>query len=479
MFKPVVFCLVLFIAACHSSIREGEKNKFTIEEAQQIEKEAWDSLPNLLKHITPPNFPQQDIYITDFGARDDFSFDSRPAILQAIASCHDNGGGRVILPFGKYFSDGPIHLKSNVNLHLEEGAILRFGDNSEKYTPLVKVRWEGTVCWNWSPLIYAFRQTNIALTGQGVIDGNGKNWSVSWRKLQNPEKDVLRQMGNDLVPEDQRVFGNGFLDLNKDGKDDGHGDNRMHYLRPTLVEFYESENILIDSLTFKQAPFWTIHPVFSKNVTIKNISVYGDYLNDDGIDPDGCENVLIENCYVQTHDDAIAIKAGRDQDAWNRPKCKNIVIRNCKLASGVNAFAIGSEMSGGVENVFVENCSLLKGKHGLTFKCNLDRGGQVQRIFLRNIEIDTLKEAMFIFRMDYHGYRGNNFPTRFNDFYASHITCNAVEEYAFKIIGVEEQPIERIYLHDINIKKAGLDNIIHHAETLLFDQISINGKLWP
>mgnify|MGYP001797418930 CR=1 FL=1 len=228
-------------------------------------------------------------------------------------------------------------------------------------------------------------------------------------------------MGNDLVPEAQRVFGNGFLDLNGDGQDDGYGDGQPHWLRPSLVEFYECENVLIAEPTLRISLFWTVHPVFCRNVCIRGLRVYGGYLNDDGIDPDSCTDVLIEDCYIETKDDAISIKAGRDQDAWQRPPCRNILIRNCRLNSGVNSFCVGSEMSGGVENGFVEDCHILNGKHGLNFKCNLDRGGQVQHIYLRNITIDTVREAMFIFRMDYHGYRGNNYPTKINKFYAANI----------------------------------------------------------
>ena len=212
------------------------------------------------------------------------------------------------------------------------------------------------------------------------------------------------------------------------------------------MEFYRCTQIEINGLTFRNPPFWTIHPVFSKSVIIKNVQIFGGYLNDDGIDPDSSEDILIDSCYIETHDDAIAIKAGRDQDAWHRPGCRNIIIRNCVLNSGVNAFAIGSEMSGGVENVFVEDCRLLRGRHGLNFKTNLDRGGSVGNIFFRNIKADSLSDALFIFRMDYHGYRGNNFPTHFKGFFATEIECQYAGQTAFKLVGIPEAPIRDIYL---------------------------------
>ncbi|MEM8526933.1 MAG: glycoside hydrolase family 28 protein, partial [Bacteroidota bacterium] len=402
----------------------------------------------------------------------------RQSLQTAINETSKKGGGKIIIPKGEWFCEGPIYLKSNVNLHLEEGAMLKFSDEASHYLPLVKVRWEGTICWNYSPLIYAYQQENIAITGKGIIDGNGRTWSNEWREKQQPDQKKLRQMGNDETPENERVFGNGFLDLDGDGQDDGFGDGAAHWLRPTLVELYDCQNILIDGLTFKNSPFWTIHPVFSKNVTIRNLNIYGGYLNDDGIDPDSCEDVLIEDCYIETEDDAIAIKAGRDQDAWDRVGCKNVLVRNCRLNSGVNSFCVGSEMSGGVQNIFVEDCHIISGKHALNFKCNLDRGGQVQNIYLRNLKIDEVRKAMFIFRMDYHGYRGNNYPTKFNNFFASNITCTKVEDHPFKIVGVEAQPITNVFLQNITIEQAGKTSEVEFADKILTQNVKVEGKMW-
>ncbi|MEM1324911.1 MAG: glycoside hydrolase family 28 protein [Bacteroidota bacterium] len=470
-FSTKIIMLLFLCFSCSPSTKTTTED-FTLAKAKQQEQRAWEKEATaIVARIKAPTFPDREIQLK----LEEKSNDIREIVQTAIDEMSQKGGGKVILPEGKWFSKGPIHLKSNVNLHLEEGAILQFSDEAEDYLPLVKVRWEGTVCWNYSPLIYAFQQENMALTGRGVIDGNGREWSMDWRKKQKPDKKVLRQMGNDLVPEDQRVFGNGFLDLDGDGKDDGFGDGQEHWLRPTLVELYECKNILIQDLTVKNSPFWTIHPVFSQNVTIRNLDIFGGYLNDDGIDPDSCEDVLIEDCYIETEDDAIAIKAGRDQDAWERAPCQNVVVRNCKLNSGVNSFCVGSEMSGGVENVFVENCHIIAGKHALNFKCNLDRGGKVQNIYLRNIEIDTIQEAMFIFRMDYHGYRGNNYPTEFTNFYASNIRCKKIEGLPFKIVGVEAQPISNVLLHTISVAAAEEESVFEYADDIILERVQING----
>jgi polygalacturonase len=468
--------LSLAISLSLFSCSEKRESDFSYEKAKQLEEDGWKTVPTILERIVPPSFASNEYLITDFGAVGDSLTNSLPAMMEAIKACTEAGGGRIIVPEGQFFMNGPIHLESNVNIHLEQGARIFFTNDHTKYLPAVKVRWEGTICYNFSPLIYAYQKQNIAITGDGIIDGAARDWSIEWRKLQKPEKDVLRKMGNDTIPVEQRVFANGFLDLDGDGEDDGYGDGKLHYLRPSLVVFYECENILLDGNKYRDSPFWTIHPVFSKNITIRNVDVYGEVLNDDGIDPDSSEDVLIEGCTVETHDDAISIKAGRDQDAWNRPGSKNIIIRNNKLLSGVNALCIGSEMSGGVRNVFAENNTIADGKHALNFKCNLDRGGQVEKVYIRNTTIESCDEAMFIFRMDYHGYRGNNYPTKFNDFFVSGITCGKVNEKPFKIVGVPDEPISRILLDNIDITKAGTDSQIEYASDIVFSNVTVNGE---
>ncbi|NJC24930.1 glycoside hydrolase family 28 protein [Neolewinella antarctica] len=471
---------VLMIAACTPApsnsagatptkpITLQAEQAFTATYAANYAEEQWATVPERLARIVAPDFPDRDFNVEPGN-------DDRAAIMRAIRECTDGGGGRVVLRPGTYLSAGPIHLESNVNLHLEEGATLTFSQDHLDYTPLVKVRWEGTVAYNFSPFIYAIGKENVAITGSGTIDGGAEQWSRTWRKKQNPDKAGLRQMGNDGVPETERVFGHGFLDLDGDGADDGHGSGELHYLRPTLIELYDCKNILIEGVTLRGSCFWTTHPTFCRNVTIRGLKIYGGYLNDDGIDPDSCEDVLIEDCYVETEDDAISIKAGRDQDAWDRMPTKNVIVRNCELASGVNAFCIGSEMSGGVSEVFAENCRLTAGKHALNFKSNLDRGGVVSDVFIRNIAADTLDEALFIFRMDYHGYRGNNFPTKFKDFYVQNVRAKYVRNQAFKIVGVPDALIERVFLDNVS---SGAKNVgvAEYSEDVLLRRVEVNGE---
>ncbi len=404
----------------------------------------------ILARIQPPVFPDRIFEVMPLAGGD-----ARPAIQQAIDECHAAGGGVVRIAAGEYLCDGPLHLKSNVNLHIAEGAVIRFGVNPERYTPLVKVRWEGTVCYNYSPLIYACQQKNMAVTGGGLLDGQADQFWYAWKRgndgnNQDRDKPALRQMGADRVPESKRIFGNGFHDADGDGQNDGDG--QPHFLRPDLLQFYECENILLEGFQAQGSPFWTIHPVFCKNVTIRGLRIGKGTTNDDGIDPDSCEDVLIENCTIHTDDDPVSIKAGRDQDAWNRPGSRNIVVRNCTVSSKVgNGFCIGSEMSGGVENVFVQNYRVRSTDNGINFKCNLDRGGYIRNVHLQNVEIDSCARYGILFQMDYHSYRGGNFPPDFRRFRLRDIVIRHAGKTGIRITGVEAKPVRDVRMRNASV----------------------------
>ncbi|MBU2491698.1 MAG: glycoside hydrolase family 28 protein [Bacteroidetes bacterium] len=452
-------------------------------QAENLNEKAWEKVDTILTRINAPTFIPKNYYVKNYINNNEGRKAFVNAVNKAILDCNIKGGGNVIISEGEYISNGPIHLLSNVNLHLEDGAILKFGVVPLDYTPLVLVRWEGTLCYNYSPLIYAHNQKNIAVTGKGIIDGQTQLGWHKWKrgndgKNQDADKERLRQFGNDVTTVETRVFGHGFLDLDGDGKDDGYGDDKDHYLRPTGIEFIECENILLEDFTIRNTPFWTIHPVFSKNITARNLDIQAGTTNDDGFDPDSCTDVLLENSTISTNDDAISIKAGRDQDAWDRLPCENIIVRNNNLTSGVNGFCIGSEMSGGVRNVFVYDNKIPKASRGINFKCNLDRGGQVEKIYIKNIELGYCENELFIFRMDYHGYRGNNYPTKFNDFFVSNINCDSVGATAFKIVGVESQTIQRVYLKNFDIRSTVKEAEIKYAEEVIFSNIKIDGKQW-
>jgi polygalacturonase len=289
----------------------------------------WASMEKILQEIIPPVFPDSDFDITDFGAVGDGLTKSTEAINSAINACHEAGGGRVIVPEGRFLT-GAIHLKSNVNLHITEKAVLAFSQNDKDYLPPVFTRWEGTECYNYSPFIYAFEQENIAITGDGTLDGQSDSanwwfWKGAWSRRtwdivpENQAKAtaVLRQMAEDGVPVEERIFGEG------------------HYLRPNFIQFYNSRNILMEGITVINSPMWVIHPVLSENITISNISVVSHGPNNDGCNPESSRNILIKDSYFDTGDDCIAIKSGRNADGRrvNVPS-ENIIVQRCTMRDG-------------------------------------------------------------------------------------------------------------------------------------------------
>jgi len=308
----------------------------------------WDKVDEILAGIKAPEFPDKDFKVTEFGAIPDGQTDCRSSIQDAISACHKEGGGRVIIPGGDYISEGPLLLKSNVNLHLQEGAHLKFGINPEDYLTgspefngCVKVRWEGLWCYNYSPVLYAWNEKNVAITGKGTIDGQTDKLWAQWyiKNLHTPDRLSLRKMGMQEVPVEKRIFGEG------------------HHLAPGTIELYHCTNVLIEGITTKMPLERTIHPTFCDNVIVRNVHIQAGVLkarNDDGIDPDSSSDVLIEGCTFFNHDDAIALKSGRAREGWpengGRPT-ENVIIRNNVFHGEHNGVSVGSDMSGGVRNI--------------------------------------------------------------------------------------------------------------------------------
>ncbi|MCE5177604.1 MAG: glycoside hydrolase [Porphyromonadaceae bacterium] len=420
--------------------------------------DGWERMKEIEKSIVPPIFPDENYLVTDFGAKNEEGFDCRPAINAAIVKCSENGGGKVIVPSGKYYVGGSIFMKSNVNLHFEEGCEIIFSSRSEDYLPLVLTRWEGTELYNYSPLIYAYNAINIAITGKGKLDGNGAAEIANWKPRQSKAQKMLREMGRTGVPVPQRLFGEG------------------HYLRPAFIELFSCDNILIEDIFLTNSPFWLIHPVYCNNVTVRRVFVDSRTLNSDGCDPESSSNILIEDCHFISKDDGIAIKAGRDNDAWRvgRPT-ENVIIRNSVFESATNGICIGSEMSGGVRNIFVENVTVPKAGNALYFKSNLDRGGYIENVRVRNITVDSVS-VVVKFDPDYKSESQENYPTRFNDFLFENISCNYAEEFGADISGFEKKTIQQVTIRNMTVKEAGQPVRIRNAEKVELNNVVINGQ---
>lgn len=419
--------------------------------------DAWQEAEGILERIQPPAFPDRDFLITEFGAVADGTADARHAINQAIARAHAAGGGRVIVPEGQWFSQGPIHLLSNVNLHIAKGAVLRFSEEPRHYLPQVLTRWEGTEVFNYSPLIYAYQAFDVALTGEGVIDGNAAEGFGRWRGRQRIAQNRLREMGSEAVPVHQRVFGEG------------------DYLRPSMVQFFGGGRILIEGVTLIDSPFWVLHLVYCDQVVVRNVTVRSPRLNNDGVDIDSSSNVLVEGSRFDTGDDSIVIKSGRDEDGWRvgRPS-ENIVIRNNHM-QGHNALAIGSEMSGGVRNVFMENNQLGQVRSALYFKSNRDRGGIVERVRVRNVQVERA-EILLRFRTDYHSHRGGDHPPVFRDFRIEGVTAGHVGS-AIEAHGLPGTPIRDVEVRDMEIRSADRRISVDHLQNFTLENVRIKGEL--
>lgn len=423
----------------------------------------WSEQNEILARIVAPKFPARDFAITDFGALADGTTDNSSAFAKAIDACVKAGGGRVVVPAGTYQCDGPIHLRSKVNLHVVEGATIVFGPDPARYLPPVLTRFEGTLLMGHSPRIYVNGATDVAITGKGVIDGNARGTFALFKSSGGRgNAGDLRKMGAEGTPVEKRLFGEG------------------KWLRPSTIQPFDCANVLIEDITVRDSTFWVVHPVLCRNVTVRGIKVESMNANNDGCDPDSCRDVLIENCDFHTGDDAIAIKSGRDQDGWKVGRAsENIVIRHCVMRSKWSALCIGSEMSGGVRNVFMEDCQVVGAASAFYFKANLDRGGLVEHVRARNISVDDVREPLIRFETSYHGWRGENHPPSFRDFVIEDLTCHRAATYGIYVEGVEAAPIRDVLIRRVTVDKAEGAVWLKRAENIRFENVKINGTEQP
>ena len=435
----------------------------------------WKVKQQIEKSIVAPVFINKLYSIVDYGAKSGGLINNSEAFKKAIETCTKNGGGKVIVPAGKFLT-GPIHLDNNVNLHLEEGAEILFSTKSSDY-PLVKTSFEGTECMNHSPLVYAYNKKNIAVTGKGILNGqaNNENWwywcgakQYGWAEgkgNQNDAKNRVRliESGEQNVPVEERIYGEG------------------SYLRPSFVEFFECTDALIKDVKIINAPFWVIHPMKSTNVTVDGVTVESHGPNNDGCDPEYSKNVIIKNCTFNTGDDCIAIKAGKDGDGRRvAMKSENIIVRDCKMLDGHGGVVMGSEMTGGIKNVFVENCEMDSPNldRAIRIKSNSRRGGIVENVFVRNIEVGQVKEAVLRINMFYnvYGNQTGNFIPQVKNVILENVKVKNGGEYGILAKGYKELPIENVTFKNVTIDKVGEAFSIENVRNLQLINTYINGK---
>ena len=419
---------------------------------------SWDDVPGILARIVAPQFAARDFVVSDYGAVADGKTDCYPAFAAAIAACSKAGGGRVVAPAANasYLVNGPIHLLSDVNLYVEEGAEILFGTNPSDYLPAVLIRYQGVRCYNYSPLIYAYQQTNIAITGGGRLNGHARAW-LEWEHLANPDWALLLKMVADGVPVAQRVFGDG------------------HHLRLTMFEPYECTGVLVQGVTFIGSPFWTLHPTLCTNVTIQNVTVLPGESNDDGCDPDSCTDVLIEGSTFTTNDDNISIKAGYGADAQGLSPCRNIVVQNCRMVSTEwGGITIGSQTGSIVQDVFVENCQVGKCSSAFYIKSSSASGGGVKSVFVRSCSAAACNVLLNL-ETNYDFSHGDS-PPLFNDINLENVSCETAKVFAFSIEGDSRNPILYVSLTDLAIGSAGSVAEVGNALFVTSSNVTVAGK---
>ncbi len=432
---------------------------------------AWDKLPQILKQIVPPKFPDRVFNIEQYGAKGDGATDCSEAFIKAIDACNKVGGGIVLVPKGSFLT-GPIHLKSNVNLHVVKDGVVKFSRDTKKYLPLVLTRFEGVECMNYSPFIYAYGQENIAVTGEGVLDGQAscEYWwpwkgrtNCGWEKGK-PDQAAARKklfdMGEKGFPVEGRKFGEGF------------------YLRPNFVQPYKCKNVLIEGITLKDSPMWVMNPVLCENVTILNVKVNGLGPNTDGCDPESCKNVLIKGCLFNTGDDCIAIKSGRNNDGRriNVP-AENIVIQDCHMQDGHGGVAIGSEITGGCYNVFAENCVMDSPNLNIAYriKTNSVRGGHIENIYMRNVKIGQVAQAAVRVNLYYEEGDAGKYTPLIKNIGLTNVTCNK-SEFAIWMKGYERAPIENVEISNCTFNNTEKENVLENVKNLKIEDVTVNGK---
>jgi polygalacturonase len=436
----------------------------------RAEENRWATVPALLARIQAPKFPAREFVITSYGARD--GADSSEAIANAIAACAAAGGGRVVVPPGRFLT-GSVHLKSNVNLHVSEGATLAFSQDPKHYLPVVFTRWEGVECMNYSPFVHAFEQTNIAITGKGTLDGQAdcEHWwpwkgrtNCGWKKgdpSQQKARDLLISMGERDVPVAERVFGDGSL------------------LRPNFIQPYRCTNVLIEGVTIVNSPMWEIHPVLCRNVTIRGVTVKSHGPNNDGCDPESCRDVLIENCVFDTGDDCIAIKSGRNRDGRRLKSPSNgIVVRGCTMKDGHGGVTIGSEASGGVSEVFVERCRMDSPnlERALRLKTNSYRGGFIEHVYMRDVTVGQVSDAVLSIDLTYEEGAGGGFNPLVRAIEMKNVTCTK-SKYGVYLKGYADVPLRGVSLEGCHFDGVEKGNVIEHAQVSLKD-VRVNGTPW-
>jgi len=433
--------------------------------------DAWVQAQEILARIVPPTFPNRDFEVTAYGAVGDGAKDCTAAFRAAIAACSTAGGGRVVVPAGSFLT-GAIRLKSGVNLHLATPAsVLQFSRDPRQYLPLVFTRWEGVELMNYAAFIYAFEERNIAVTGSGILDGQaGQEHWWPWKGTkdskpgspnQNAARARLIEMGAKGVPVAERVFGDG------------------SYLRPNFIQPYRCQNVLLEGVKIRNSPMWEIHPVLCSNVTVRGVDISSHGPNNDGCDPESCRDVLIERCTFDTGDDCIALKSGRNDDGRrvNVP-IENVIVRDCTMKDGHGGVVIGSEVSGGARYIFAERCRMDSPQldRALRIKSNSVRGGTVEHVYMRDVTVGQVAEAVVTINFFYEEGDAGKFPPIVRDVEVRNVTSGK-SQYGLLLRGYPHDPVSDVRLVDCTFNSVEKPDVLDAVKDIVLTNVKVNGTV--
>ncbi|MFB6137043.1 MAG: glycoside hydrolase family 28 protein [Halobacteriaceae archaeon] len=430
----------------------------------------WAYADRIEDRVEPPTFPDRTFDVTEHGAVGDGETDCTAAFAEAVAACTDAGGGRVLVPAGEYRT-GAIHLADDVELHVTADATVGFSHDPSDYLPTVLTRFEGQELYNYSPFVYARDCENVAITGEGTLDGRADveawwPWSGSerygWEEGAPQGHDdvhALRDMASEGVPVAEREFGEG------------------HYLRPSFVQPYACENVLIEGVTLVNSPMWNVHPVLCENLTVRDVTVDGDGPNNDGCNPESCRDVLVEGCTFDAGDDCIAVKSGREADGRRVDvPSENVLVQSCEFVNLYGSITLGSELSGGVRNVFVRHCE--GGSpwlyFGLYIKTNSRRGGFVEQVHVKDVHFTDLSKE--VVSCDFHRGEGDTgaFTPRVEDVTLTDVTVEEVRGVMFAR-GYDRSPIRGLRFENCTFENVEELAVVENAEVELED-VTVNGQ---